>query len=939
MLGSSGSRQGHHEVPRRWDGGGGLLLKSAASWLRRLVDVRRGEGATVGRASAALFLIVGAQIALETARDALLLSRFPARELAVVYVAVALSVLPAAGLAGRMVARVGMRRTLTGALLVTALSVLALFLAPVTRASLIALYVASGLVAAILVPLFWNLAGAAVSIAQGRRLLSLVSAAGVLGGLAGSGAALAMQRAPVTALLVLSAGGLMGAALLVPLDVVPARPATASDSAKPGVAMMLRGEPFVGRIAALVALSTIAGVLLDYFFKWTVARSMPPERMPAFVARYYAALNLATLVAQLVIGRLLIRRHGAIATIALAPLVLVAGAIGSVTAGGRTVAVLVLKGLDTVVRGAVNRVSTELLYLPLSPETRDRTKPLIDGALVRTIQALMGATLLLVALAGRTSGRLLGVGLLVVGGLWLVAAWRARTPYLALLRRSLGREPLTPWVTADPLDIETAEALVEHLSHDEPAMVLGAMNALVRRGHLRLLPALILLHPDEGVVVRALSLLARKQRGDWFSLARKLLDDPRERVRLEAARALAAHSQLDTAALAENASGRARRYASLHAALQREDLDPYEDPAIAATLTRSDSEAEADRLDLAVAIADSQPNPRLGRLLAELTARPNSLPAWNREISRAISAQQAVDQVPFLISLLASRSGRDAVEVALASFGDEALAVLTEALHDPTTPRAVRGHIPPALTRFGSKAVAELLLETIEGDADGLVRYRALRALGRIVAERGLKVDRQRVERLALANLVEYFRLLAALRQFEAKARPADTSGDGERTEHLLVGLLDDKLRQSLARVFRLLKVAHPREDLHRVHDAYLSQDRQARAHAAEFISALLDHRDQTRLRELLRACGEEATPADALERARELLDLHPPRTPEEAIEALVLDRDSMVAGLAQLHSAALSGKSARIAVGSAEMGAIDLVLDSHSPVSLGGLP
>jgi len=42
--------------------------------------------------------------------------------------------------------------------------------------------------------------------------------------------------------------------------------------------------------------------------------------------------------------------------------------------------------------------------------------------------------------------------------------------------------------------------------------------------------------------------------------------------------------------------------------------------------------------------------------------------------------------------------------------------------------------------------------------------------------------------------------------------------------------LLDDKLRQSLERTFRLLKIAHPYQDIHRVNIALTSKDLRARA-------------------------------------------------------------------------------------------------------------
>jgi AAA family ATP:ADP antiporter len=321
-------------------------------------------------------------------------------------------------------------------------------------------------------------------------------------------------------------------------------------------------------------------------------------------------------------------------------------------------------------------------------------------------------------------------------------------------------------------------------------------------------------------------------------------------------------------------------------------------------------------------------------LVGELRALPSSLPAWKKELARAIASQRAAEQLPFLISLLGERSGREEIEGALVTFGREGLAALGRALEDRHTPRRVRANIPAAVARFGSRAAIEHLLETIEGDADGFVRYRALRALGRLVAESALEVDRGRVERLAASNLVEYFRLLGLRQPFSKREpRSAAVTNDRDRTEDLLVGLVDDKLRQSLARVFRLLKIAHPREDLHRVHDAYLTDDRVARANAAELVASILHHRDQTRLRELLRISGEELRVQDAVERAIPFGGARPPGTRDQALALLMADKDSMLAGLARLHAAAASGQSAHVEVDSLDVGAIDLGLEARPPL------
>jgi hypothetical protein len=105
-----------------------------------------------------------------------------------------------------------------------------------------------------------------------------------------------------------------------------------------------------------------------------------------------------------------------------------------------------------------------------------------------------------------------------------------------------------------------------------------------------------------------------------------------------------------------------------------------------------------------------------------------------------------------------------------------------------------------------------------------------------------------------------------------------------------------------MERAFRLLKIAHKREDIHRVHDAALSDDARARANAGEFLDVLLARRDQQPLRELLRVVVDQATDAERVERSslpRRLV----PRTHAAALEMLIDDRDEALAALAAQHA------------------------------------
>jgi hypothetical protein len=221
--------------------------------------------------------------------------------------------------------------------------------------------------------------------------------------------------------------------------------------------------------------------------------------------------------------------------------------------------------------------------------------------------------------------------------------------------------------------------------------------------------------------------------------------------------------------------------------------------------------------------------------------------------------------------------------------------------------------LPQTLGRFGTPAAASKLLDLVEREPDGLVRYKALRALGRLVADYRVEVDRGRIARCVHANLVAYFSLLG-LRIALGTAGEA-SSGAPVMTFRLFAGLLDDKMRQSVERIFRLLKIAHPKEDIHRVYLACLGTDKQARANASEFLDALLWRRDERALRTLIRILSDDLSPEAQAHRAAAHLGLTHPRSHDEAVQVALADADLKVAALAALYATATGAEALTVSV------------------------
>lgn len=184
--------------------------------LGRVIDLREGEARPAFDAFVTLFGLIAAHTMLETARDALFLSKLPPERLALVYAIVAVVTLVVSELNARFTRRFGKRNALIFTLLAASYGTALLHLQATTAVVLFVLYAWSALVGTLLGVQFWMFAGQLFTVAQGKRLFGPIASGGVAGAVAGAGfAALALPFVPVGSLLLVSAAIFLATALFL----------------------------------------------------------------------------------------------------------------------------------------------------------------------------------------------------------------------------------------------------------------------------------------------------------------------------------------------------------------------------------------------------------------------------------------------------------------------------------------------------------------------------------------------------------------------------------------------------------------------------------------------------------------------------------------------------------------------------------------------------
>lgn len=877
-------------------------MKSAA--LSRFVDLRSGEEGLFSRAFLVLLLTISAHTVLETARDALFLIRLAPRNLALVYVATALFTIVLTPLSVRLTRTTGAKNGLVVSLLLTAFIAAYFRIRPPGNASVFSLYVFGALSATLLVGQFWLLAGSLFTAAQSRRLFGPLASGGVLGGVGGGAlAALLLNVVPVRGLLGVASLLYFSAAFLATRLVTPEPAATASraynsspvasrEPLRPQLAK-LQHDPFLLRLAAMAVLSIGVSVVVDYLYKARVSRTIAPQDLGAFFARYQLVLSLGSLALQLLITGPVVQRVGVVGLALTGPILLTLGGTFTALIGAPFWLVVLLKGTDTSLRNSLGRVAAELLWAPV--EQQAKARGFFDLIITRVAQAVAGGVLLAATMQHEYRPGHLAATAATLSCLWLLVGIGIRKPYIALFRQALTRGGAERELRLGDLDLTSVETLVEALARPQPSEVIAALNVLAERKRERLIPALILLHDDEGVLLRALELLGPSGRKDWFSLGERLLRSDSAEVQQAAVRAFALAGEKPVLErIRQHESPSLRTFATLYLAqLGGQSLDG--DP-LAWELFADDDDEHTLKLAFIEAVA-AHPTPETPQMLLGFA----KLPALRGAVTAALESTSDVSSIDFLIGRLKFADDRLSARRGLVHVGEPALKALEQALYDERVERRVQIHVPRSISAFLSPEALRILLRAVVEHKSGLTRYKALRGLEQIALETSLRIDAEPIFHELTRNALEYLRLFAAKR-----ALGADRAASSRLESQLVTELLDDKIAQSRDRIARLLQVLHRGDDIPAIFSALLSRDARRRGRAVEFLDALIRSFDRSsdQAAMLLRLVVDDLPDELRAERAQELVGSF--QDARAALSALARDSDEIVSSLSSRALASL---------------------------------
>ena len=718
----------------------------------------------------------------------------------------------------------------------------------------VAFYLAGLILGILLISQFWTLANVVFDPRQAKRLFGFIGGGSSLGGILGSSLAANFANRIGTENLLLFSAGFMVLSIVV-VSLVVSRERIDEDmqgavaSAEKGVGskeamQLLRQSKHLRLIALVISFAAIGAAIIDQQLNMAAAAVKGQQATDAITV-FLAHVQLWTSVIGFLVQVLLTSRIHQYLGIGFA-LLLLPVSLGSTAVVMLLNAALWAPGLARVVdqslRYTIDKTTREVLYMPLPSNMKFAAKPFVDVTVDRFAKGLAAVLLLFLIKPwglGLTWQRL-SYASIVITGVWIFMALRARRGYKEAFRKSISTREIKPAeVTAAVADLSTIETLIQELASPDEQRVVYAIEFLESLDKKHLITPLLLYHESPAVRARALSVIRLVQpeiSARWLPAIQAMMTDPDPNVRSEAVGALASMNNQQASNLVRPLLEDKNPRISLTAAMVLAGSGLEEDAAraedvLSGLVSDTRESAVPVRRDFAIAIRHV-PIPHFRRLLIPLLHDPN--PEVAEEAMRSTRKLGATDFffIPTLVSLLRNRRQKSSARELLVGFGESVLPVLAHFLRDPGEDLWIRRHIPATIARIPCQKSMDILVEALD-EKDGFLRFHVIAALERIYRiEPELSINRQRIEALIQeesARYMQYRRLYRLLFESQSYSK-----------ESLLARAIGEKMKRGVDRIYRLLSLLYPWKDIAAARHTIEHGDTRSRAGTLEYLDNVL---------------------------------------------------------------------------------------------------
>lgn len=857
--------------------------------LAKYYDIRSGEGKRTGLMFAYIFSIIAFILITKSVSTSLFLNHVGIKYLPYVYILVAVFSIAVISIYNKLTRFFNLPTIILYTNIFSIFSILLFWLFLTvhyqTKWFFYLFYIWVTIFSLIAVTQFWLLANYVFNAREAKRLFGFLGIGAIVGGIFGG--YVTNVLAPIIHLdnmLLLGALFLVVGIFLVDttfrkavhidfkIKTVSSRSAQKHE-AKENPLKLVTDSALLSSVMLLIIISIFTASLVDYQFNAFASDTIKdPNKLAAFLGFWLSTLSVVSLLIQVFLTQKVITLFGVLPLLVTLPVGILIGAFGVIIAPGIVTAVL-LKLASGSLKNSIDKSGLELLIVPVPSGLKNRTKTFIDVFADNFATGLGGVVLILLTYRLNFSVQNISYIIisLVIIQIFLITT-KLRKEYINSFRQAIERRSIDfKQDLKNVQDTKLLESLLKNLSGYNEKQILFILDLLPSIKdkdsfiHLKELTG----HMSAPVRVAALKLLSTYQQEDLSDEVVPLIHDEKQEVSIEAIRYVCQKNE--------------KRHEKLQSFLHDANLNIKSAAllCLANEVKESSSEDTASELinafkGLQTIIKHSKADNRTLKTLSAKIIATSQLPELyhylepllhdnSRSVQReAIQSAGVVCYKPFiptLIKQLNHRYLRRDARKALANYGESVIPDLKTAFKDSSSDRIKRGIIK-VLGEIQSQTSVELLLSFLNEETFPYI-YEVIKALTTLSSKfTGIRLSRE----LILAYIFKEIGYYQKLKQISAThyAQLSLSNNEMDETNRqarvLFVRATDEKLQQSLERIFRMLGLLYGTKDILQAYQGLRSRSTDMSANSIEFLDTVLS----MKLKKAIMPIAEEYSSAES---------------------------------------------------------------------------
>jgi AAA family ATP:ADP antiporter len=908
------------------------FLNFSEKLVHKTFDIRNGEGIRVVLMWLYIFLIISSLLIVKPVVASLFLYKFGADRLAYAFMLIAIFAAPISTFYSKLLKKIPLNTVIirTLQIVVAFLFLFRIFLLFNLAEGwiLYIFYVLVAIFAVIASSQFWIFANLIFNAREAKRLFGLIGAGAIAGGIFGG--YLTNFLAPI-----ISSENLIFICIAFLAIGIPIIKRLWREHSKSGEEnkflrlqqsekmienpfSLLRTSRHLFFLACLVGIGVLVGKIVEYQFSAVASMNILDEdELTAFFGFWLSNLNIVSLLIQLFVTRRVVGVFGVGTSLFFLPFGILFGAIAVLISPALWAAILI-KISDGSLKNSINKAGMELLALPIPLEIKNTAKSFIDVFVDSFATGISGIMLGILAIGFDFSVRQISLFIILLLGLWIYLVFRVRQEYIQTFRMKL----IAPKdeVPEMPLDIEKESVfggLLKILDGDDEQQILNVLRMVKTIKNDRLLPSFkkLISHPASQVQLEVLRNIYFYKHVDFSEQVKELVFDENLAVQTEALHYLFQHEEENKIRMLQSylnhsdykVSGAALLCAARESRTNQKLKEQFKIESTVVQMLKQLHEIPGKQQIqfskiICAKVIGAADIPDLYPYLHFLF-NDSSLEVEQVAIENAGQTRQ-VEYIPVLIQSLKRKELWNSVQEALIQYGQESIHTLNSHLSNPYVDKNIRRGIPRVLFLMGDQKAVDVLIQNLV-IRDLAVRYEVINALYQLRLNFPyLKFRAANIVKRIFDEANDYVNTLTFLySQARTNSKSTNQQSDDEqikKARELLVDTLEQRLDHNLERIFRLLGLAYPPEDIEYAYAGIKSNKPDVRINAVEFLDNLLE----MNLKKVIIPIAESALVDAMIEDSVKTLGLKI-KSEFECLVTLLSSEDSRL----QIHALALVGQ------------------------------